>query len=114
VNEDEFGGVIASADWLKMITLHPARALGLEGQIGSLVPNSKADITVLRERDPEAHVSLRKNHVQDVEMVWVGGQLLYGRDSVLQKVKPSQCEALKVKRNQQARLCRRYTRSSDE
>jgi hypothetical protein len=39
---------------------------------------------------------------------------LYGRDSVLQKVKPSQCEALKVKRNQQARLCRRYTRSSDE
>ena len=30
-------------------------------------------------------------------MVWVGGQLLYGRESVLQKVKPNQCEQLKVK-----------------
>jgi hypothetical protein len=30
-------------------------------------------------------------------MVWVGGQLLYGREAVLQKVKPNQCEALKVK-----------------
>jgi 5-methylthioadenosine/S-adenosylhomocysteine deaminase len=97
VNEDDFGGVIGNTDWLRMITSHPARALGLEGQIGTLAAGAKADITVLRERDPDPHVSLRKNRVQDVEMVWVGGQLLYGRESVLQKVKPKQCEALNVK-----------------
>ena len=29
-------------------------------------------------------------------MVWVGGELLYGRESVLQALKPNQCEPLQV------------------
>jgi hypothetical protein len=97
VNEDQFSGAIASSDWLTMITLNPARALALESVVGQLAPTLKADITVLRRQDTDPHVSLRKNHLQDVEMVWVGGQLLYGRESVLQRVKPSQCERLAVK-----------------
>jgi hypothetical protein len=34
--------------------------------------------------------------LQDVQMVWVGGNLLYGNNTILEKVKPSQCEDLKV------------------
>jgi len=97
VNEDDFGGVISDGDWLEMITVNPARALALDTKIGRLAATFKADITVLREQDNDPHVSLRKNHLQDVEMVWLSGQLLYGRESVLQKVKPNQCERLRVK-----------------
>ncbi len=37
-------------------------------------------------------------------MVWVGGQLLFGRDSVLQKVKPDTCESIEVNGSAK-RLC---------
>ena len=104
VNEDEFGGVIDDEAFTKMITVNPARALALDTHIGSLAPGLKADITVLRERDDNPHLSLRRNHMQDVEMVWVGGRLLYGRESVIQKVKPNQCDAVQVKGSNK-RLC---------
>ena len=51
---------------------------------------------MLRARADDPNRSLLANHVQDVEMVWVGGDLLYGRESVLQRIKPNQCEPLKV------------------
>jgi len=95
-NENQFGNVIKDADWLKMITVNPAHALALDGYIGRLAPGLKADVTVLRARGDDPHRSLLANHPQDVEMVWVGGELLYGREAVLQKFKPDQCEALEV------------------
>ncbi|MGH2708989.1 MAG: amidohydrolase family protein, partial [Actinomycetota bacterium] len=95
-NENQFGGVIQNSDWTKMITVNPAKALALDTQIGRLAPGFKADLTVLRSRSSDPHGSLLANHPQDVEMVWVGGELLYGRESVLQKFRPDQCDALEV------------------
>jgi len=95
-NQDEFGGAIADSDWINMITRNPATALALETQIGSLAPGLKADITVLRAQASDPHRSLLANHPQDVEMVWVGGELLYGRATLLQTLKANQCEPLQV------------------
>jgi 5-methylthioadenosine/S-adenosylhomocysteine deaminase len=95
-NEDKFENVIQASDWIKMITVNPAKALALDNTIGQLAPGFKADVTVLRSQNDDPHRSLLANHVQDIEMVWVGGELLYGRASVLQKVKPDKCEALSV------------------
>jgi cytosine/adenosine deaminase-related metal-dependent hydrolase len=50
VNEEDFNGVIPDSDWLKMITVNPAKALALDTFVGKLAPGLKADITVLRER----------------------------------------------------------------
>jgi 5-methylthioadenosine/S-adenosylhomocysteine deaminase len=102
-NQDQFGGVIKDADWIKMITVNPAKALALDTRIGRLAPGFKADVTVLRSQDPDPHRSLLANHPQDVEMVWVGGELLYGRESLLQKFRPG-CEALDVNGSKK-RLC---------
>jgi len=93
-NEEQFGGVIRDADWVKMITVNPARALALEGSVGRIAPGLKADLTVLRAQNDDPYRSLLANHPQDVEMVWVGGELLYGRESVVQKFRPNQCEPL--------------------
>jgi hypothetical protein len=44
-------------------------------------------------------------------MVWVGGKLLYGRESVLQQVRHDQCEALQVNGANQ-RICVADTNNS--
>jgi adenine deaminase len=96
INEEEFDGAIPPSNWIKMITVNPAQALALDNHIGKLAPGLKADITVLRSRDSDPNQSLLKTHLQDVQMVWVGGDLLYANESILKKVKPGQCEPLNV------------------
>jgi 5-methylthioadenosine/S-adenosylhomocysteine deaminase len=96
VNEEDFDGAIPDADWIKMITVNPARALALDARIGRLAPGLKADITVIRAQGPDPTSSLLRAHLQDVQMVWVGGNLLYASRAVLDKVKPGLCEALLV------------------
>ena len=96
MNEEQFGGVIPDGDWVKLITVNPATALALEGLIGRLSPGMKADITVVRERNANPNQSLLASRLQDVEMVWVGGELLYGNRSIVERIKPGQCEALTV------------------
>jgi 5-methylthioadenosine/S-adenosylhomocysteine deaminase len=104
VNEDEFEGAIPDTDWISMITVKPAKALALDAFIGRLAPGLKADITVLRARDDDATQSLLKTHLQDVQMVWVGGDLLYGNKAILDKIKPGACESLLVYGSQK-RVC---------
>ena len=96
VNEEEFGGAIPDSDWIKMITVKPAKALALEAFIGRLAPGLKADIAVLRSRDDDPTKSVLKTHLQDVQMVWVGGDLLYANKAILDKIKPGACEPLLV------------------
>ena len=88
--------------------MDPARALALDAQVGRLAPGLKADITVLRAQGSDPTKSLLQAHLQDVQFVWVGGNLLYGDRPVLDKVKPGQCEALLV-HGSQKRVCVKAT-----
>src|SRR4030095_2451826 len=109
VNEEDFNGAIPDADWIKMITVNPAKALALDAFIGKLAPGFKADITVLRERDNDPTKSLLKTHLQDVQMVWVGGDLLYPNKPVLDNIKPGECEAILVYGSQK-KVCVKNTK----
>lgn len=93
-NEEEFDGIIS--DWIRMITVNPAKALALDTEVGKLAPGFKADITVVKAKDANPGQSLLKTFLQDVEMVWVGGDLLYANRAILEKVKPGACEPLQV------------------
>ena len=108
-NEEEFSNAIPEADWIKMITVNPAKALALDAFIGRLAPNLKADITVLRKRDDDPNKSLLKTNLQDVQMVWVGGDLLYANKAILDKIKPGQCEAMLV-HGSQKKVCVKNTK----
>jgi 5-methylthioadenosine/S-adenosylhomocysteine deaminase len=111
VNEEEFNGAIPDGDWLKMITVNPAKALALEAFVGTLAPGLKADITVLRSRDDDPIKSVLKTHLQDVQMVWVGGDLLYANKAILDKIKPNQCEPILVY-GAQKKVCVKNTKLS--
>jgi hypothetical protein len=95
-SEEAFDGVIPDAEWIRMITANPAKALALDDRIGKLAPGMKADITVLKAKDPDPHQSLLNTFLADVEMVWVGGDLLYANKTIPQTVRPGACEPLKV------------------
>ncbi len=111
VNESQFANAIADSDWIKMITINPSKALALDAQIEKLAPGLKADITVLQSKNPDPHQSLLNTHLQDVQMVWVGGNLLYGNKTVVEKVKPAQCEALTV-HGSEKRVCVKDTKEN--
>lgn len=96
VNEEKFAGAIPKTSWIPMITENPAEALALSDKIGTLAPGLKADITVLASEDADPTESLLKTHLQDVEMVWVGGELLYGDAGAVEAAKRNLCEPLLV------------------
>ena len=94
-------------------TTNPAKALGLEEFMGQLAEGLKADITVIRAKDTNPNQSLLLSHLQDVEMVWVGGELLYADRAILQTLKPGEWEPLLVHGSQKA-ICVRDQRDSTE
>jgi 5-methylthioadenosine/S-adenosylhomocysteine deaminase len=96
VNSETFNGAIPKNSWIRMITTNPAQALALDDKIGKLAQGFKADITVINSNDPDPTTSLLKSHLQDVQMVWVGGKPLYGNESILQAMNVTNCEPLTV------------------
>src|SRR5207245_482261 len=97
-------GVRGDPTSLAEFTTLKAKALPLDAFIGRIAPGLKADITVLRVRDDDPTKSLLKTHLQDVQMVWVGGDLLYANKAILEKIKPGECEAMLVYGSQK-RVC---------
>lgn len=74
------------ADVLKMATINGAKALGMDGEIGSIEGGKAADILLVDardlnlrySRDPVSSLVLRAG-VQNVRAVFVGGRLAYER-----------------------------------
>jgi cytosine/adenosine deaminase-related metal-dependent hydrolase len=108
VNREKHDSVIPDSEWLSMITVNPANALALDMYIGRLAPGMKADITIVRSRNNEPSGSLLENRLEDVQMVWVGGDLLYADEDALEKLKPGQCEPLTI-HGAAKRICVRDT-----
>jgi hypothetical protein len=105
VDEEQWGGTgLTDVLLVQMITSNPARALAVENLIGSLQAGRKADVTVVRSRDTVPGRSLLQNHVADVEMVWIGGALVYGNAPVVQAMRVTGCDALVVQGSAK-RLC---------
>jgi Cytosine deaminase and related metal-dependent hydrolases len=114
VNDEQWGGAIPTEDWLKMITVIPAKALALDDYIGILKAGLKADVRVLKSKETTPGKSLLMNHLEDVEMVWVGGNLLYGDEPVVEKIKSGLCEPLTVHGSRKRVCVKNYKDSKDK
>jgi 5-methylthioadenosine/S-adenosylhomocysteine deaminase len=84
--------VFEELELVKMVTLYPADLAGVSDQIGSLKPNSYADILVVRRHtsgDTAAHALLH-TMAADVRLVIVGGVPIYGDLDLMDKLLPGQ------------------------
>ena len=68
-----------AADLLQLCTLRGARALGIDGETGSLVPGKWADCTVIRLRERRRGVAEQvvASSPEDVLLTYVGGKEVY-------------------------------------
>jgi 5-methylthioadenosine/S-adenosylhomocysteine deaminase len=91
--------VLPAHQVLRMATLNGARALGLDANIGSLVPGKAADIVAVDFSrpelapcyDPVSHLVYVAGR-RDVSHVWVAGQLLV-EDGVLTRFDPRELQS---------------------
>lgn len=90
-----WGDVLSPKDLVEMVTINAARAIGLEGALGSIEAGKKADLFMI-DGDPAApYDALLAATPADVRLVMVGGVALYG-DTAMQWLAPAApaCDAL--------------------
>ncbi len=73
------GTASTSADLVDMVTAGAARIAGLDDRIGSLQVGRTADIVVLQKRHDDPYDNVVAAYPSWVELVMIGGDLIYGR-----------------------------------
>jgi len=75
---------------VRMATEYPAKLAGLSDQMGTLEAGRAADMVVLRESDSDAYDTAVHSNPEDVELVIVNGEAVYGRPAWVKTLLPSE------------------------
>jgi 5-methylthioadenosine/S-adenosylhomocysteine deaminase len=62
----------------EMVTVNAARALGLQGKTGIVEPGARADLAIFRAKAADPYESLALAEPEDLELLTVEGQPVYG------------------------------------
>jgi 5-methylthioadenosine/S-adenosylhomocysteine deaminase len=73
------GTTIAANTLVAMVTTGAAAVAGLADRLGSLEVGRSADLVVLARNDTDAYESVCDSTPADVELVLIGGNIVYGR-----------------------------------
>ncbi|GMV14815.1 MAG: hypothetical protein AMXMBFR56_30390 [Polyangiaceae bacterium] len=97
VDDGAFGDILTAKKLFEMVTINPAKNLGLSNVIGSIAVGKKADLLVIGGDAAAPYDALLQAEPSTVRLVMVGGRALYG-DSALGALAPvgPACEALPV------------------
>lgn len=95
VDDGAWGNILTPKQLFEMVTVNPAKALGLSNVIGSIAVGKKADLFVIGGDASAPYDALLATEPKNVRMVLVGGRTLYG-DAALAALAPPgpACEAL--------------------
>jgi 5-methylthioadenosine/S-adenosylhomocysteine deaminase len=84
VNKGLWGGVITDAQLVQMVTINPAITFGLDDFVGSIAPGKYADLMVVaRKPGATAYRSLIDARPQDVRLVTISGDALFGTTQMM-------------------------------
>jgi hypothetical protein len=96
LDETRFGDIISDQELVKMVTVYPAFALGLDDKIGQIKPGYYADIAVYEKINEDPYRSLIDCTERHVRLVVINGEPLYGDREIMEIVKPGDFEILSV------------------
>jgi 5-methylthioadenosine/S-adenosylhomocysteine deaminase len=97
VDQAEWGSSLSAKDLVQMVTVNAAKALGLSSTLGSLTVGKKADIMVISGNTTAPYDALIAATPATVELVIVGGTVLYGNLNAAALGPPSPgCEQIDV------------------
>jgi len=87
VNQKLWAGVITDEELVQMVTIHPAIAFGIDKFVGSIEVGKVADLLVVaRKTKTTPYRTLITSQPQNVLLVTIAGDALYGDTSLLEKL----------------------------
>jgi 5-methylthioadenosine/S-adenosylhomocysteine deaminase len=83
LNQQRYGGLLSDQELFAMVTSNPARTVGMDKQIGSIVPGLYADLVVVRGDASRPYRALIDAKPADVLLTTVSGQAFYGTSDLV-------------------------------
>jgi 5-methylthioadenosine/S-adenosylhomocysteine deaminase len=82
-NSERLGGRLSDRQLIDMATTAAARAVGVEDEVGAIVPGLRADLLVVRGDISDALRAVINADARHVELVMIGGVALYGSRGIV-------------------------------
>jgi 5-methylthioadenosine/S-adenosylhomocysteine deaminase len=102
-----YGSSLAPRTLVEMITTNPARAIGWETRAGSLVEGAQADVVVVARHTNDPYEDLLQATEEEVELVLIDGEPVFGRSDWMETLKPGDSELLEARGRNGKRYARR-------
>jgi cytosine/adenosine deaminase-related metal-dependent hydrolase len=93
---ERLGGAIKNQELFEMATKTPAEIAGVADQVGSLAPNLRADLFVLKSAHLDAYAALTQTGASDIGLVLVDGMPVYGDAAYMKALNVPATEAVTV------------------
>jgi len=89
VNRHQLKGLFSDRELVDMVTGNPARAMGWAGRAGQIAAGQVADLVVVDHRHADAYRNLIEAIEENVRLVLVRGDALYGDEALLGSARSS-------------------------
>jgi len=98
LDQTHFAGRIGDRRLWQMATANGARAAGMDGVLGSLVPGAVGDVLVVPRRMLEPYTAVVTAQSEDIALVMRGGLALYGHADLIEAIEgvDTDCEPITV------------------
>lgn len=89
VNKHQLKGLFTDRELVDMVTRNPARALGWDRRAGRIARGHVADLVVMDDRNGDPYRNLIEATEENVRLVSVRGEMLYGDQPVMARARPA-------------------------
>jgi len=96
LSQQQWPGVLTAKDLVKMVTSEAARAIEVQGQLGTIEVGKLADLLVLSGDTADPWTSMVQARPGHVRLVMVNGAVLYGDASLSASATLPECETVDV------------------
>ena len=79
------GGVFSSRELVAMATINPARMVRWDAALGSIEPDKRADLLIVKGAAGDAYDKLLEAQESDIDLVFINGVPRFGRDSSMKR-----------------------------